>query len=139
MRGYGQVRMKGKLTKGLNCKCCTAFNHVKLKKYSKVTEQKEIEEGVNELYYDENINYASYEVIKSLFPNAKEIYLKYDPIEDHHFFEVDRKFGAWQENVDYLLSYQYFTGASYNDVVDLTRKACEDRTLHKNDAHWFLP
>lgn len=77
-------------------------------------------------------------ILKSLFPNSKTIYLKYDSIEDKYFYEVDGKIGAYQDTVDYLLSYQYFTGASYSNIDDLAEKACEDGALHGNMC-WFLP
>lgn len=78
------------------------------------------------------------EIVKSLFPNSKTIYLKYDPIEDKYFYEVDGNIGAYQDTVDYLLSYQRFTGVSYSDIDDLAHKACEDSALH-GDMYWFLP
>jgi len=137
MRNMGGVLMKGQLTRKYLCGYIFK-NEKKLDKYSKVTEQKEIEDGINELYSDENVNYGNDEVLKSLFPNVKTIYRKYDHIEDKHFYEIDGKIGAYQETVDYLLSYQYFTGESYSDIDDLSKKACEDCALH-GDMYWFLP
>lgn len=138
MMRWGSVRMKGKLTKKLGCLCCVAFNGKKLNKYSKVTEQNEIEYGVNELYSDENVNYVSDAVLKSLFPKADTIYHIYDHMLNKHFYEVNGQIGAYRDTVSYLLSYQYFTGASYSDIDELSKKACEDGALH-GDMYWFLP
>ena len=129
--------MKGQLTRKYLCGCIFT-NEKKLDKYSKTTQQKEIEEGVNELYSEDNVNYTSDDVLKSLFPKANTIYRIYDHFEDKYFYEVDGKIGAYQDTVDYLLSYQYFTGASYSDIDDLSHKACADGASH-GDMYWFLP
>lgn len=36
MQGYGQVNMRGKISKRLSCKCCTAINKVKIEKYKNI-------------------------------------------------------------------------------------------------------
>lgn len=137
MKNMGGVLMKGQLTRKYLCGAVFA-NEKKLNKYSKSTQQKEIEEGVNEIYSDENINYVDDKILKSLFPKAHTIYCKYDYLEDKHFYEVDGQIGAYEDTVDYLLSYQYFTGANYSDIDDLAKKACDDGALH-GDMYWFLP
>ena len=110
------------------------LERMQLKELNKV----EIEDGINEIYSDENINYVGDKTLKSLFPKAQTIHRKYDYLEDRHFYEVDGKVGAYQDTVDYLLSYQYFIGASYSDIDDLAKKACDDGALH-GDMYWFLP
>lgn len=110
------------------------MERMQLKELNKI----EIEEGLYELYSEENVNYISDAVLKSLFPKADTIYRIYDHMEDKHFYEINGQIGAYQDTVSYLLSYQYFTGTSYLDIDDLGEKACEDGALH-GDMYWFLP
>ena len=137
MQGCGQVRMKGKLTKGLSCKCCITFNHTKINKYSKATKQKEIDVGVNELYSDDEVIYTD-PYMKSLYPNANKISSYYHWVCGYDVLVVDGKFAGELNDALELLAYAYHTGENYTDRDDLEMKYYEH--LDCGNERWgFLP
>ena len=137
MQGYGQVNMKGKLTRRLGCKCCTAFNFTKLNKYSKVQEQREISEGVNELYSDDEVIYND-PYMKSLYPNANKISSYYHYVCGYDVLVVDGKFAGELNDALELLAYAYHTGENYTNRNDLEMKYYEH--LDYGNERWgFLP
>ena len=137
MQGYGQVNMKGKLTRRLGCKCCTAFNFTKLSKYSKVQEQREISEGVKELYSEDEVIYND-PYMKSLYPHANKISSYYHWICGYDVLVVDGKLVGYLTDALELLAYAYHTGENYTDRDDLEMKYYEHLDCGKE--RWgFLP
>ncbi len=115
--------MKGQLTKKYLCGCIFT-NEKKLDKYSKVQEQREISEGVNELYSDDEIVYND-PYMKSLYPNANKISSYYHWVFGYDVLLVDGKFAGELNNALELLAYAYHTGENYTDRDDLEMKYYE--------------
>ena len=136
MKNMGSVLMKGQLTKKYLCGCVFT-NEKKLEKYSKVQEQKEISDGVNELYSDDEVIYND-PYMKSLYPHANKISSYYHWICGYDVLVVDGKFAGELNGALELLAYAYHTGENYTDRDDLEMKYYEH--LDCGYERWgFLP
>ena len=120
MNNMGGVLMKGQLTKKYLCGCVFT-NEKKLEKYSKIQEQKEISEGVKELYSEDEVIYND-PYVKSLYPDANKISSYYHWICGYDVLLVDGKFAGELNDALELLAYAYHTGANYTDRDDLEMK-----------------
>lgn len=136
MRNMGGVLMKGQLTRKYLCGCVFT-NDKKLDKYSKVTQQKEIDVGINELYSDDEVIYTD-PYMKSLYPNANKISSYYHYVCGYDVLVVDGKFAGELNDALELLAYTYHTGENYTDRDDLEMKYYEH--LDCGNERWgFLP
>ena len=136
MKTMGGVLMKGQLTKKYLCGCVFT-NEKKLEKYSKVQEQKEISEGVKELYSEDEVIYND-PYMKSLYPNANKISSYYHWVCGYDVLVVDGKFAGELSDALELLAYAYHTGENYTDRDDLEMKYYEH--LDCGNERWgFLP
>lgn len=123
MKTMGGVLMKGQLTKKYLCGCVFT-NEKKLEKYSKIQEQKEISEGVKELYSEDEVIYND-PYMKSLYPNANKISSYYHYVCGYDVLVVDGKFAGELSDALELLAYAYHTGENYTDRDDLEMKYYE--------------
>ena len=136
MKNMGSVLMRGQLTKKYLCGCVFT-NEKKLEKYSKAQEQKEISEGVNELYSDDEVIYND-PYMKSLYPNANKISSYYHWACGYDVLLVDGKFAGELNDAIEILAYAYHTGENYADRDDLEMKYYEH--LDCGNERWgFLP
>ena len=136
MNNMGGVLMKGQLTKKYLCGCVFT-NEKKLEKYSKIQEQKEISEGVKELYSEDEVIYND-PYMKSLYPNANKISSYYHYVCGYDVLVVDGKFAGELNDALELLAYAYHTGENYTDRGDLEMKYYEH--LDCGYERWgFLP
>lgn len=136
MNNMGGVLMKGQLTKKYLCGCVFT-NEKKLEKYSKIQEQKEISEGVKELYSEDEVIYND-PYMKSLYPNANKISSYYHWVCGYDVLVVDGKFAGELTDTLELLAYAYHTGENYTDRDDLEMKYYEH--LDCGNERWgFLP
>ena len=136
MNNMGGVLMKGQLTKKYLCGCVFT-NEKKLEKYSKTQEQKEISEGVKELYYEDEVIYTD-PYMKSLYPDANKISSYYHYVCGYDVLVVDGKFAGELSDALELLAYAYHTGENYTDRDDLEMKYYEH--LDCGNERWgFLP
>ena len=136
MNNMGGVLMKGQLTKKYLCGCVFT-NEKKLEKYSKIQEQKEISEGVKELYSEDEVIYND-PYMKSLYPNANKISSYYHYVCGYDVLVVDGKFAGELSDALELLAYAYHTGENYTDRDDLEMKYYEH--LDCGNGRWgFLP
>ena len=136
MKNMGGVLMKGQLTKKYLCGCVFT-NEKKLEKYSKIQEQKEISEGVKELYSEDEVIYND-PYMKSLYPNANKISSYYHYVCGYDVLVVDGKFAGELNDALELLAYAYHTGENYTGRDDLEMKYYEH--LDCSNERWgFLP
>ena len=136
MKTMGSVLMKGQLTKKYLCGCVFT-NEKKLEKYSKIQEQKEISEGVKELYSEDEVIYND-PYMKSLYPNANKISSYYHYVCGYDVLVVDGKLVGYLTDALELLAYAYHTGENYTDRDDLEMKYYEH--LDCGYERWgFLP
>ena len=136
MKNMGSVLMKGQLTRKYLCGCVFT-NEKKLEKYSKIQEQKEISEGVKELYSEDEVIYND-PYMKSLYPNANKISSYYHWVCGYDVLVVDGKFAGELNDALELLAYAYHTGENYTDRDDLEMKYYEH--LDCGYERWgFLP
>lgn len=76
-------------------------------------------------------------VYKSLFPNAKTIEYYHHYVVGYDVLVVDGEFYGELSRVDELLSFQYHTGESYNNIEELEDKYFD---YLENYERWsFLP
>ena len=136
MKTMGGVLMKGQLTKKYLCGCVFT-NEKKLEKYSKIQEQKEISEGVKELYSEDEVIYND-PYMKSLYPNANKISSYYHYVCGYDVLVVDGKFAGELSDALELLAYAYHTGENYKDRDDLEMKYYEHLD-YGNERLGFLP
>ena len=100
-------------------------------------EQREISEGVDELYSDDEVIYTDH-YMKSLYPNANKISSYYHYVCGYDVLVVDGKFAGELNDALELLAYAYHTGESYTDRDDLEMKYYEHLDCGKE--RWgFLP
>lgn len=136
MRNMGGVLMKGQLTRKYLCGCIFT-NGKKLDKYSKVTQQKEIDVGINELYSEDEVIYAD-SYMKSLYPNANKISSYYHYVCGYDVLVVDGKFAGELNDALELLAYAYHCRVNYKDREDLELQYLEH--LDCGFERWsFLP
>ena len=136
MKNMGSVLMKGQLTRKYLCGAVFT-NEKRLEKYSKVQEQREISEGVNELYSDDEVIYND-PYMKSLYPHANKISSYYHWICGYDVLVVDGKFAGELNDALELLAYAYHTGENYIDRDDLEMKYYEHLDCGK-ECWGFLP
>lgn len=136
MRNMGGVLMKGQLTRKYLCGCVFT-NDKKLDKYSKTTQQKEINVGINELYSDDEV-ISTDPYMKSLYPNANKISSYYRYVCGYDVLVVDGKFAGELNDALELLAYAYHCGVNYKDREDLELQYLEH--LDCGFERWsFLP
>lgn len=136
MNNMGGVLMKGQLTKKYLCGCVFT-NEKKLEKYSKIQEQKEISEGVKELYSEDEVIYND-PYMKSLYPHANKISSYYHWICGYDVLVVDGELVGYLTDALELLAYAYHTGENYTDRDDLEMKYYEHLDCGK-ECWGFLP
>lgn len=134
MKNMGSVLMKGQLTRKYLCGAILT-NGRKLSKYSKLGETREINEGIIEVYSDDEIVHSD-PYMKSLYPNANKISSYYHDICGYDVLLVDGKFQGELNNAYDLLAYAYHCGVSYTDREDLEMQYLEN--LECGEERWFF-
>ena len=90
------------------------MERMQLKELNKI----EIEEGINELYSDDEVIYTD-PYMKSLYPNANKISSYYHYVCGYDVLVVDGKFAGELNDALELLAYAYHCGVNYKDREDL--------------------